>query len=134
MRPHPRGERRTACISTQVGCGVGCIFCASGAEGVIRNLTAAEIVEQAFWLRTLAGGKLTNLVVMGMGEPLHNTAALLEALRLLQEPAGMDLGTRRITVSTSGPVRGFEEFLAAARVLPEFGRPAIRRSAPSSCA
>ncbi len=110
----PENERRTACISTQVGCGVGCIFCASGADGVVRNLTAAEIVEQAYWLRGLAGERLTNLVVMGMGEPLHNVGALLDALAILQDPQGMDLGARRITLSTSGPERGFEQLLAAA--------------------
>jgi 23S rRNA (adenine2503-C2)-methyltransferase len=109
----PEGDRRTACISTQVGCGVGCIFCASGARGVVRNLDAAEIVEQVLWLREVAGERLTNVVVMGMGEPLHNVTNLVRALRLLQEPQGIDLGARRITVSTSGPTRGFEEFLAS---------------------
>jgi len=107
----PEGERATACISTQVGCGVGCIFCASGADGVIRNLTAAEMVEQVQHLRATAEGRLTNVVVMGMGEPLHNVKALDSALRLLQHPDGIDLGSRRITVSTSGPPRGFQAFL-----------------------
>lgn len=119
----PEGERRTACISTQVGCGVGCVFCASGAEGVVRNLEAFEIVEQVLWLRDLApepGGppappasRLTNVVVMGMGEPLHNVAGLVAALRLVQDPDGIDLGSRRITISTSGPTKGFEELLAS---------------------
>jgi 23S rRNA (adenine2503-C2)-methyltransferase len=105
----PEGERRTACLSTQVGCGVGCVFCASGAAGVVRNLEAGEIVEQALWLTERAGARLTNVVVMGMGEPLHNASALVAALRILQEPGGMDLGSRRITVSTSGPRAGFDE-------------------------
>ncbi|MFI5401903.1 MAG: 23S rRNA (adenine(2503)-C(2))-methyltransferase RlmN [Planctomycetota bacterium] len=115
----PEGDRRTACISTQVGCGVGCVFCASGAKGVVRNLEAHEIVEQVLWLREAAGGeaaaveRLSNLVVMGMGEPLHNVPSLVTALRLIQDPEGIDLGSRRITVSTSGPTKGFEEFLAA---------------------
>ncbi len=115
----PEGDRRTACISTQVGCGVGCVFCASGAKGVVRNLEAHEIVEQVLWLREAAGGeaaaaeRLSNLVVMGMGEPLHNVPNLVNALRLVQDPEGIDLGSRRITVSTSGPTKGFEEFLAA---------------------
>lgn len=108
----PEEDRRTACISTQVGCGVGCVFCASGADGVVRNLEVAEIVEQVLWLREEAGARLTNVVVMGMGEPLHNVAALDGALRLLQEPEGIDLGARRVTVSTSGPRQGFEELLA----------------------
>ncbi len=109
----PEGERRTACLSTQVGCGVGCVFCASGADGVIRNLSAGEIVEQLFWLQKIAGDRMTHVVIMGMGEPLHNTAALVAALRVIQSPAGVDLSARRITVSTSGPRRGFDEFLQA---------------------
>jgi len=117
----PEGDRKTACISTQVGCGVGCVFCASGAKGVVRNLEAHEIVEQVLWLREAARGgaseeaqaRLTNVVVMGMGEPLHNVANVVRALRLVQDPLGIDLGSRRITVSTSGPRRGFQEFLAS---------------------
>ncbi|MHC4939562.1 MAG: dual-specificity RNA methyltransferase RlmN [Planctomycetota bacterium] len=109
----PEGDRRTACISTQVGCGVGCTFCASGADGVVRNLDASEIVEQVFWLTEEAGDRLTNIVVMGMGEPLHNVAALVTALKILQHPEGADLGSRRITVSTSGPKSGFAAFLAS---------------------
>ncbi len=118
----PEGDRRTACISTQVGCGVGCVFCASGAKGVVRNLEAFEIVEQVLWLRDAAApadgpsgpqARLTNIVVMGMGEPLHNVANLVRALRIVQDPEGIDLGSRRITVSTSGPLRGFEELLAS---------------------
>ena len=109
----PEGERLTGCISTQVGCGVGCLFCASGADGVVRNLDAAEICEQVLWLRDVAGRRPTNLVVMGMGEPLHNVAHLTKALRLLQDPDGLDFAGRRITVSTAGPTRGFEELLAA---------------------
>ncbi|MEE8106528.1 MAG: 23S rRNA (adenine(2503)-C(2))-methyltransferase RlmN [Planctomycetota bacterium] len=107
----PEGERATACLSTQVGCGVGCVFCASGAEGVVRNLSAGEIVEQALELNRMAGQRLTNIVVMGMGEPLHNLDALERALRILQDPEGLDFGARRITVSTSGPVKAFEDFL-----------------------
>jgi len=109
----PEGDRITACISTQVGCGVGCIFCASGADGVVRNLDASEIVEQALWLRELAGARLTNIVVMGMGEPLHNVDALIRALRLLNHPDGIDIGARQITVSTSGPSMGFSRLLDA---------------------
>jgi len=109
----PEGERRTACISTQVGCGVGCVFCASGARGVVRNLDAAEIVEQVHHLRALDPAPLTNVVVMGMGEPLHNVGPLVDALTLLQHPEGVDLGARRITVSTSGPRRGFDSLRAS---------------------
>ena len=109
----PEGDRNTACISTQVGCGVGCVFCASGADGVVRNLDASEIVEQALWLRELAGARLTNIVVMGMGEPLHNADALVAALRLLNHPDGIDIGARQIIVSTTGPKKGFQRLLDA---------------------
>jgi len=107
----PEGDRSTFCISSQVGCGVGCVFCASGAEGVVRNLTDGEIYEQALWLKDLAG-RPTNVVMMGMGEPLHNVKALAAALRRIQDPRGFDLGARRITISTSGPKPGFEQLLA----------------------
>ncbi|MHC4932038.1 MAG: dual-specificity RNA methyltransferase RlmN [Planctomycetota bacterium] len=108
----PEEERATACISTQVGCGVGCLFCASGADGVVRNLDCAEIVEQVQLLRAEAGSSiLSNIVVMGMGEPLHNVASLAKALRLIQDPEGFDMGARRITLSTSGPKEGFEALL-----------------------
>jgi 23S rRNA (adenine2503-C2)-methyltransferase len=108
----PEEPRRTVCISTQVGCGVGCVFCASGAEGVIRNLDAGEIVAQVLHARDAWGERPTHVVVMGMGEPLHNVPALTHALRIIQDPEGLDLGARRITVSTSGPRAGFEELLA----------------------
>lgn len=108
----PEEPRRTVCISTQVGCGVGCVFCASGDDGVVRNLDAGEIVAQVLHARDAWGERPTNVVVMGMGEPLHNVPALVHALRIIQDPEGLDLGARRITVSTSGPRRGFDEFLA----------------------
>ncbi len=77
------GERRTICISTQVGCAMGCVFCASGLDGVVRNLTAGEIVEQMLLLDRLLpeGERLSHVVVMGMGEPLANVDRLLPALR-----------------------------------------------------
>jgi 23S rRNA (adenine2503-C2)-methyltransferase len=105
-------KRRTACISTQVGCGMGCVFCASGLDGLERNLTAAEIVEQLVHLRNLpvweAGGRspdnqrLTNIVVMGMGEPLANLDSLLEALDVATAKDGLGVGARHITISTVG--------------------------------
>ncbi|HEY3246503.1 MAG TPA: 23S rRNA (adenine(2503)-C(2))-methyltransferase RlmN [Phycisphaerae bacterium] len=97
----PDEARRTACISTQVGCPVGCVFCASGLEGVRRNLTAAEIVEQALRVRTLAGG-LTNVVFMGLGEPLANYDATLAAIQIINADWGLNIGARKITVSTVG--------------------------------
>lgn len=100
----PDGERTTLCISTQVGCPVGCVFCASGMFGVRRNLSCGEIAEQVLVARTRlpAGRRLTNLVVMGMGEPMLNLAGLLPALQRIHDPDGINLGARRITVSTSG--------------------------------
>jgi 23S rRNA (adenine2503-C2)-methyltransferase len=100
----PEGERETLCMSTQVGCPVACVFCASGLAGVRRNLTAGEMVEQVLHAgRQLPPGrKLTNIVVMGMGEPMLNLDNLLPALDRIRDPAGIAMGARRITVSTSG--------------------------------
>jgi 23S rRNA (adenine2503-C2)-methyltransferase len=97
-------ERRTICISTQVGCAMGCVFCASGLDGVVRNLTTGEIIEQMLHLQKLlpADERLTNVVVMGMGEPLANLPALLPALRVAGSPTGLGIGARKITVSTVG--------------------------------
>ncbi len=99
----PDEPRRTACISTQVGCPVGCVFCASGLDGLARNLTAAEIVEQALRVRRLcAPERLTNVVFMGLGEPLANYAATLAAVRTINAPWGLGIAARKITVSTVG--------------------------------
>jgi 23S rRNA (adenine2503-C2)-methyltransferase len=97
-------ERRTVCISTQVGCGMGCVFCASGIGGVVRNLTGGEILEQLLHARNLlpSAERLTHIVVMGMGEPLANLDALLEALALATAPRGLGIGARHITISTVG--------------------------------
>jgi 23S rRNA (adenine2503-C2)-methyltransferase len=96
--------RRTICISTQVGCGMGCVFCASGLEGVIRNLTTGEIVEQMLRLQLLLQPeeRLSHIVVMGMGEPLANLDALLPALEEASREDGLGISQRRITISTVG--------------------------------
>src|SRR5262249_52597818 len=124
--------RATACISTQVGCGMGCVFCASGLNGVVRNLTTGEIVEQLVQMRNLVetrnpergmrneeGGpkdqkpvrsavprsefpRLTHVVVMGMGEPLANLDNLLAALAVAGDKHGLGIGQRHITISTVG--------------------------------
>jgi 23S rRNA (adenine2503-C2)-methyltransferase len=103
--------RATACISTQVGCGMGCVFCASGLNGVERNLTTGEIVEQLVRLRNLTQRepidpdrptRLTHVVVMGMGEPLANLDRLLEALAIAGEKDSLHIGARHITISTVG--------------------------------
>jgi 23S rRNA (adenine2503-C2)-methyltransferase len=97
-------DRRTVCLSTQVGCGMGCVFCASGLKGVERNLSRGEILEQVLRLRNLLPPHeaLTNIVVMGMGESLANLDNLLAALDLLCSSAGLGLSPRRVTISTVG--------------------------------
>jgi 23S rRNA (adenine2503-C2)-methyltransferase len=125
----PDADRRTACVSSQVGCPVGCKFCASGINGVKGNLSAAQIVEQAYQLNVAPkdeggrikdeqiaserassfrlhpsslGSRITNVVFMGMGEPLANYAAVMQAIRVLHDPKCFNLGARRITISTVG--------------------------------
>ena len=98
------GERRTICISSQVGCAMGCVFCASGLDGVDRNLSAGEMVEQMLRLQRLlpSDERLSHIVVMGMGEPLANLDNLLVALETASDPAGLGISARRITISTVG--------------------------------
>ncbi len=108
----PEAERHTACISTQAGCPVGCKFCASGTYGLQRDLTAGEIVEQAVRIarlvrdttadQTNGPARLSHIVVMGMGEPLANYEATVAALRLINDSAGLNIGARRMTLSTIG--------------------------------
>lgn len=97
--------RRTFCISTQVGCPVKCRFCASGADGLIRNLKAAEIIEQVYHACSVIDSLPNNIVIMGMGEGLLNYSNLVDSLNLMCSPDYIGLGTRRITVSTSGIVK-----------------------------
>jgi 23S rRNA (adenine2503-C2)-methyltransferase len=104
-------HRRTACISTQVGCSIGCAFCATGQMGFRRNLTSGEIVAQALHFARMLRPKqerLTNVVLMGMGEPLLNYDATLNAIRRLIDPQGLNIGQRHITLSTVGIVPGIE--------------------------
>ena len=106
-------KRRTLCISTQSGCAMGCVFCATGQMGYLRNLSSGEIVEQVlYYARLLArqGEQVSNIVVMGMGEPFHNYEATLAALDRLNHPEGMKLGARRLTISTVGLVPAIERF------------------------
>ena len=129
-----RRERATICISSQAGCAVGCPFCATGELGFWRDLDAAEIIDQArFWRRHMAadGRRITNIVFMGMGEPLLNTDAVLAAADALSDTERFGLGARHITISTSGVVPGIDRLIA---LRPQFtlavslhaARPALR--------
>ncbi len=100
----PEGRRQTACVSTQVGCPVGCVFCASGLDGLESQLTTGQIVEQAMRVRTLCrqSARLSNVVFMGLGEPLANYKATIDAVRTMNAAWGMGIGARKITISTVG--------------------------------
>ncbi len=98
----PAGSRLTACLSSQAGCPLGCVFCMTGRVGFARNLTPGEIAGQLDALAGLSPGRITNVVFMGMGEPLLNTGAVLEAVDIITSPEGAGIGTRHVTVSTVG--------------------------------
>ena len=106
----PAKGRFTQCISTQVGCAMGCAFCASGARGVVRSLAADEIVAQ--YMAGRAFGEITNIVVMGMGEPFANYDETMRALKLINAGRGPNLGARHITISTCGVVPGLARLAA----------------------
>ncbi|MDI7276399.1 MAG: 23S rRNA (adenine(2503)-C(2))-methyltransferase RlmN, partial [Anaerolineae bacterium] len=113
--------RLTVCVSSQVGCAVRCAFCATGVGGWQRDLTAGEIVDQVLhYARQLKASEqsLSNIVYMGMGEPLLNTDAVLRSISVLNDPSGLNLGARRITISTVGIVPGIERL---AREAPAVG-------------
>ncbi len=97
-----RSNRRTICVSTQVGCAYGCKFCASGLDGWTRNLGAEEMVQQLIAVERETSEKNDNVVFMGMGEPLANLVNLLRAIRIINAPWGLEIGARHITISTSG--------------------------------
>jgi len=110
--------RDTLCISSQSGCAMGCVFCATGQMGFMRNLTSGEIVEQVVhYARELKsrGSRVTNVVVMGMGEPFHNYDAVMGAIDRLNDADGMNLGARRFTISTVGLVPMIRRFAAEKR-------------------
>jgi len=97
-------DRHTACVSSQVGCAYGCKFCASGLDGLARNLDAGEIAGQVLAIEEKSGKKINNIVFMGMGEPLANYANLMRAITIINAPWGIGIGARHMTVSTSGLV------------------------------
>ncbi|MFP3041945.1 23S rRNA (adenine(2503)-C(2))-methyltransferase RlmN [Treponema primitia] len=104
--------RQTACISTQAGCPVGCVFCKTGSLGFLRNLEASEIVEQFLHIRSISPA-IANIVIMGMGEPLLNLEELRKALDIITHKDGIGLSKRRITLSTSGIVEGIRHLADA---------------------
>lgn len=108
----PDDDRRTACVSSQVGCAMGCTFCRTAQMGFQRNLSFGEILQQVAhvrrWLRDTEQPPLTNIVFMGMGEPLNNLSNVLQACGTLTSPKGFGMSPRRITISTSGLVAGIE--------------------------
>ncbi len=105
--------RHTACISSQVGCAMGCVFCATGKMGLLRHLTAGEIVAQVHFLNEILAkdekAPIRNIVMMGMGEPLHNFVPLTDALEILTDPRGPGLSPARISISTVGHVPGIRK-------------------------
>jgi 23S rRNA (adenine2503-C2)-methyltransferase len=111
-------KRNTLCISSQAGCGMGCVFCATGQMGLKRNLSSGEIIEQVLhFARQLKeqGEAVTNIVVMGMGEPFHNYSATLQALDRLNDQDGFNLGARRFTISTVGLVPAIRKYASEGR-------------------
>jgi 23S rRNA (adenine2503-C2)-methyltransferase len=116
LMPSHRPDRAAACISSQIGCAMGCDFCASTKDGLIRNLSVGEIVEQFMHLRAEArksNRRIASLVFMGMGEPMHNLDHVISAIRLLAEPGLGSMGYRAITVSTVGIVPGIDRLADA---------------------
>lgn len=132
--PLEKPGRFSVCVSSQVGCGLGCTFCSTGQMGLVRNLAAWEIVEQVRLVRrTLQpGARITGVVFQGMGEPLANVDAVVEAIRVLSDPCGQSIDQKAITVCTAGLAAGLRR-LAQARLRVRVGlsigsaRPALRR-------
>lgn len=100
------GKRITFCISSQVGCALGCTFCATGKMGILRDLTAGEIVEQVLHMKKTAKDLPTNIVFMGMGEPMNNYENVMKAADILSDPEGLCFNRKKITISTSGIIPG----------------------------
>lgn len=108
-------NRVTLCISTQVGCPVDCKFCATGLMGLKRNLTAGEIIDQVLYAQRESGAKISNVVVMGMGEPLLVYDSLMHALDILSSDSGQNIAKRHIVVSTSGVIPAMQRFIREGR-------------------
>lgn len=104
-------RRTTVCVSSQLGCAMNCQFCFTAKMGLRKNLNANQIVQQVINAREIAGEDVTNVVFMGMGEPLHNTENVLKAVKIMTDPKGLNFSKNRVTVSTSGLIPGIERFL-----------------------
>ncbi|MDD4954608.1 MAG: 23S rRNA (adenine(2503)-C(2))-methyltransferase RlmN [Candidatus Omnitrophica bacterium] len=107
----PEPERATLCLSSQVGCKYSCKFCSSGSRGLKRNLTPAEIINQYLAISDLTRKKITNIVFMGIGEPLDNFENVVKAIKIFVQPKGLNLSASRISVSTCGVIPQIEELL-----------------------
>lgn len=118
----------TLCLSSQVGCRMGCSFCETGRMGLLRNLTTQEIVNQLFVARFILGFQVRNLVFMGMGEPFDNYENVMQAIRIFTDPSGFGLGVHHLTVSTSGRVEEIYRFMDEDRPIPHL---AISLNAPT---
>ena len=106
----PGRNKLTVCVSSQAGCGMGCSFCATGMSGLTRSLSSQEIVDQVTHVSRDFGDRVTNVVFMGQGEPFNNYDATVDALRILNDPDGLAIGARHITVSTCGIIPGIKHF------------------------
>ncbi len=106
----PSKERNTVCVSCQVGCAFGCVFCASGLNGIVRSLTCGEIVAQVIRASQQIGTRPDNVVFMGIGEPFANYDAVMKAARIINDGKGIGIGARKITISTCGVVPGIRRF------------------------
>lgn len=104
-------ERKTICISSQVGCTLSCAFCATGLLDFKGNLKVWQIIDQVLQVEKIVGDRCTNIVFMGMGEPLHNYDCVLQAAHFFHNPETLNLGSKRITISTAGVVRGIDRFV-----------------------
>ncbi|HDR04678.1 MAG TPA: 23S rRNA (adenine(2503)-C(2))-methyltransferase RlmN [Candidatus Marinimicrobia bacterium] len=102
-------KRNTVCVSTQVGCALGCTFCRTGSMGFVRNLSSGEILSQLLLISRLSANPVTNVVFMGMGEPFLNFDALIEAAKMMNDPRAFNLSARRISISTAGIIPGIEQ-------------------------
>jgi 23S rRNA (adenine2503-C2)-methyltransferase len=106
----PADGRLTVCFSTQAGCAMGCVFCATGRAGLVRNLTCGEMVDQVTVVGRDFGTRVTNVVAMGQGEPFGDYEAVLAALRFMNAKDGLEIGARHLTVSTCGLLPGIRRF------------------------